>query len=159
MSTNVRPSPTELDMYVQSVVRASRALVAIAARSLADVEDVTLPQYRALVVLAAEGSVTASVLAERLGVHVSTVTRLVDRLVDRDLVRRSRSARSGREVDIRLAPAGTRLLRGVTRRRIAEIRSVVDQMTVTDRRSLIRGLDRFSDAAGERADRDWALGW
>jgi len=41
---------------VDTVLAASRALVAVAARSLAAAGDeVTLPQYRALVVLAARG--------------------------------------------------------------------------------------------------------
>lgn len=44
------------DELVDTVLAASRALVAVAARSLAAAGDeVTLPQYRALVVLAAAG--------------------------------------------------------------------------------------------------------
>jgi DNA-binding MarR family transcriptional regulator len=142
-----------------AVLRASRALVAIAARSLADLNDVTLPQYRALVVLAAQGPVTAGVLARHLSVHVSTVTRLVDRLVARGLVQRQRSVRNRREVEIRLSGRGTRLLRGVTRRRADEITAVLHRMPAAARALLIDGLDGFSDAAGERADQDWALGW
>ena len=41
---------------VEAVLGASRVLVAVAARSLADVaEEVTVQQYRALVVLASQG--------------------------------------------------------------------------------------------------------
>jgi hypothetical protein len=44
------------DELVDTVLAASRALVAVAARSLAAAGDeVTLPQYRALIVLAAAG--------------------------------------------------------------------------------------------------------
>jgi hypothetical protein len=44
------------DELVDTVLAASRALVAVAARSLAAAGDeVTLPQYRALVVLSARG--------------------------------------------------------------------------------------------------------
>ena len=44
------------DQLVDAVLSASRVLVAIAARSLADVgEEVTLTQYRSLVVLASRG--------------------------------------------------------------------------------------------------------
>ena len=50
---NAQVAPDEL---VDTVLAASRALVAVAARSLAAAGDeVTLPQYRALVVLAARG--------------------------------------------------------------------------------------------------------
>ncbi len=48
-------APNE-DHLVDAVLSASRVLVAIAARSLADVgEEVTLTQYRSLVVLASRG--------------------------------------------------------------------------------------------------------
>ena len=50
------PAPAADDELVDTVLAASRALVAVAARSLAAAGDeVTLPQYRALVVLAAQG--------------------------------------------------------------------------------------------------------
>ena len=75
----------------EAVLTASRALVAVAARSLATAAatEVTLPQYRALVVLAAQGPLRVGDLAEALGIHPSTTTRLCDRLVERKLVRRA----------------------------------------------------------------------
>ena len=49
------------------MLRASRVLVAIAARSLAEAgEDVTLTQYRSLVVLASRGPQRVAELAEVL---------------------------------------------------------------------------------------------
>ena len=46
----------EFEKVVELVMRASRALVAVASRSIAAVDDtVTLPQFRALVVLDARG--------------------------------------------------------------------------------------------------------
>ncbi len=72
-------------------------LVSVAARSLAGVTDkVTLPQYRALVVLAAVGPRTRA-LAEVLGVHSSTLTRLCDRLVNKDLITRGESPTNRRK--------------------------------------------------------------
>jgi hypothetical protein len=56
-----------LHAMVDAALTASRALVGISARSLAAIEsDVTLPQYRALVVLAERGEQTVSSLAEAL---------------------------------------------------------------------------------------------
>ena len=49
------------------MLRASRVLVAVAVRSLAAVDhDVTLPQYRALVVLASRGPQRPTELADAL---------------------------------------------------------------------------------------------
>ena len=52
---------------------ASRALVGVAARSLAGVDDITLPQFRALVVLTGGIPVTVGDLATTLDIHRSTL--------------------------------------------------------------------------------------
>lgn len=57
----------------KAVLAASRALVGVAVRSLDGIEDsITLPQYRALVVLASRGEQNVGVLAEALEIHPST---------------------------------------------------------------------------------------
>jgi hypothetical protein len=56
MHASSKGSVAEHDAMVDAVLSASRVLVAIAARSLADAgEEVTLTQYRSLVVLASRG--------------------------------------------------------------------------------------------------------
>src|SRR4051794_17698243 len=71
-----------LDAVTDAVLLASRVLVAVAARSLAEVtDDVTLPQFRALVVLASQGPQLIGSLAEQLDVNPSTASRLSERLV------------------------------------------------------------------------------
>src|SRR6478752_7382452 len=105
-----------------AVLAASRALVGVAARSLAETEDtVTLVQYRALVLLAARGATNVGTLADALAVHQSTATRLCDRLVKRGLVERSTAPQSRREVVVTLTRTGHALLRSVTTKRRAEI--------------------------------------
>src|ERR1700758_166207 len=70
---------------------------ALAARSLAAAGDeVTLPQYRALVVLAARGPQGTAELAAVLAVTPSTVTRMCDQLVRQGLIRRHRPAEQPR---------------------------------------------------------------
>ena len=74
---------------VDAVLSASRVLVAVAARSLADVaEEVTLTQYRTLIVLASRGPQNLAGLAEAVGVTPATATRMCDRLVTKGLIRR-----------------------------------------------------------------------
>jgi DNA-binding MarR family transcriptional regulator len=145
---------------VDAVLAASRALVAVAARSVAEVDDtVTLPQYRVLVVLASRGPQPVGVLADELGVHASTATRMCDRLVRRDLIRREVSSTSRRQVEIRLAPAGRRLLGRVTAARRVAIGDIVDRVPAELRPALVTALTAFSDAAGEVPDQAWAVGW
>src|SRR5438132_13258844 len=84
-----RTDRSAIDDVVDGVLRASRVLVAVAARSLVGVDrDVTLPQFRALVVLASRGPLNPGAFADALGVHVSTATRMCDRLVAKGRMRR-----------------------------------------------------------------------
>ncbi|MCZ9336179.1 MarR family transcriptional regulator, partial [Streptomyces sp. TRM76130] len=72
----------DVDAVTQAVLTASRLLVAVSARSLAEVEErVTLPQFRMLVVLATRGATKLVTLAEQLQVAPSTAMRMVDRLI------------------------------------------------------------------------------
>ena len=103
---------------MDTVLAASRALVAVAARSLAAAGDeVTLPQYRALVVLAARGPQGTAELAAALAVNPSTTTRMCDRLVRKRLIRRYRQPGDRRAIRIALTAAGRDLVVEVTRQR------------------------------------------
>jgi DNA-binding MarR family transcriptional regulator len=144
---------------VDAVLRASRVLVAVAVRSLAAVDsDVTLPQYRALVVLASRGAQRPTVLAEALALHPSTITRLCDRLVAKRLVQRATSPTNRREVTIVLTPKGRRLVDSVTQERRAEIAQIVARVPARERTTLIHALHALGAAADEPADSDWFLG-
>lgn len=142
-----------------AVLRASRALVGVAARSLAQVEDqVTLPQYRALVVLAARGSLRPVDLATVLEVSPSTATRMCDRLVRKGLIDRSHRVSDRREVELTLSDAGRKLIREVTSRRRREIQRIVARLPDRARSQLVAALQGFGEAAGETPDSAWTLG-
>ncbi len=139
---------------------ASRVLVAVAARSLADVaEEVTVQQYRALVVLASQGPQRVLSLAEALAVTPSTATRMCDRLVRKGLVRRRTDRNDRRQVRVALTPAGRELVDTVTERRRLEITELVASIDPAARGVLASGLRQLSEAAGEVPDQDWASGW
>ena len=145
---------------VDAFVAASRALVAVAARSLADLaEDVTLAQYRALVVLRTRGAQRPADLAEWLQVTPSTASRMVERLVRRRLVRRVRSTHDRRMVKVHLTESGHKLVDEVIDRRRAEIERILGQMPVRGRKTVTAALRAFAEAAGEAPEPDWALGW
>jgi DNA-binding MarR family transcriptional regulator len=156
-----RRSPIDEDRdLVDAFVSASRALVAVAARSLSDLgEEVTLPQYRALVVLSTRGPQRAADLAASLDVTPSTGSRMIERLVRKHLVRRVRATDDRRTVRVHLTPAGRETVARVTERRRAEIVRILEQMPVRGRRTLTTALRTFAAAAGEAPEQDWALGW
>jgi DNA-binding MarR family transcriptional regulator len=153
-------SGTSPDALVDGLVSASRAMVALAARSLAGLDaEVTLPQYRALVVLAARGPQRSVDISAELGVNPSTGTRMCDRLVRKGLIRRTRVAGDRRVVRLTLTPAGRDLVTEVTRRRRADIARLVGSIPREAHAGLVHGLKAFTAASGELSDDEWWLGW
>lgn len=160
LSTTHDSSPPVVTAVTDAVLTASRALVAVAARSLASIDtEVTLPQYRALVVLASGGPQPVGQLADALGVHASTATRLCDRLVSKKLVRRTISRDNRRETTISLSDSGRRIVDEVTAIRRVEIGRIVGRIPAELRGPTVVALSAFSDAAGEVGDGAWKLGW
>jgi DNA-binding MarR family transcriptional regulator len=145
---------------LDAVVTASRVLVAMAARSLAEFgEEVTLTQYRSLVVLAARGPQGVAALAEAVAVTPPTASRLVDRLVRKGLVRRRRDRHDRRQVRIGLTDAGRRLVDLVTERRRVDIAELLKSIPPEVQRAMVAGLQRLAEAAGEAPEQDWSTGW
>ncbi|QXC59651.1 MarR family transcriptional regulator [Aquihabitans sp. G128] len=151
---------SRVDEIIDVVLSASRALVAIAARSLAGVdEEVTLPEYRAVVVLCAKGAMTMGELAGELGSSPSTATRLCDRLVAKGLIERQVRAENRREVEVAVAAPGRRLVDEVTGLRRVEIERIVANISPRERSAVVRAMRTFGAAAGEAPDEAWATGW
>src|SRR4051812_41175800 len=152
-----RSQPEEVRDIVMS---GTRALVGIAARSLAGIsEDVSLPQYRVLVLLDGRGPLAMSDLASSLDVNPSTVTRVCDLLVEKKLIRRKQAPNNRRMVCAELSARGRRLVEQVMTHREALIDDALAKMPPEAQRRLGRGLAEFAVAAGEVADHAWTLGW
>jgi DNA-binding MarR family transcriptional regulator len=140
----------DVDAVAGAVLRVSRLLVAVSARSLAAVEErVTLPQFRMLVVLASAGETKLVTLAERLAVNPSTAMRMVDRLTAAGLTDRRVNPVNRRETLLRLTKAGRQIVDDVTARRRAEIASIVTRMPAAQRGGLVAALRAFSEAGQE----------
>ena len=143
------------DELVSAVLTASRVLVAVSARSLAQVEErVTLTQFRALVVLSGgEGRTNLNRLADALAVTPSTALRTVDRLVAAGLATRQENAENRREVLLGLTVDGQRIVRDVTSTRREEIAAILAADVGPETRRAGRGLPRVRGGR-RRARRD-----
>jgi DNA-binding MarR family transcriptional regulator len=146
----------ELADLAGAFVTASRALVAIAIRSIeAAPVSVTLAQHRVLVVLAAEGPQSIGALAQQLAVNPSNATRVCDRLQRLDLVRRSRSASDGRAVHVTITSTGRKLVDAVTEHRRREVAAVLRELSPPQVATIVEALTDFNRAAHERAESEW----
>ena len=120
------PAAEDTDDLVTALLTASRVLVGVSARSLAQVEEtVTLTQFRTLVVLDGHGEINLNRLAELLDVNSSTAMRMIDRLLSADLVTRRDNPANRREVLLGLTGAGQRTVSQATARRRREITRIV----------------------------------
>ena len=128
-------------------------MVALAARSLTRVDgEVTLQQCRTLVVLETFGPQPSAEVARRLEVAPSTVTRMCDRLVRRELVRRFHREDDRRLVCLGLTERGRDLVGEIMRARRDEIADLVGAAGIAASAATVRVLLAFTEAVGEVPD-------
>jgi DNA-binding MarR family transcriptional regulator len=144
-----------------AVLAASRVLVALSAESIGTVEDVVdLTQFRALVVMASSTSVSLGELADACRIHLSSASRLCDKLVAKGLVSRAEAPADRRVLTLTLAPDGRRLVQRVMRRRRQDVIRILGKLAPDHRAELVRAFRDFAEAGGETPDQDlWAIGW
>jgi DNA-binding MarR family transcriptional regulator len=150
------------DDQVEAVLSASRVLVAVSAASVAAVDDtVTLPQLRALIAVASRGTMNSAALAEALGVHASSVTRICDRLVGAGLLDRREDPVDRRHLQLDLTTTGRQLVDAIMRRRRASIKGILSNIPAADREAMASTFERFAAAAGgePRHSDLWTMGW
>lgn len=141
-----------IDAITDALLTASRLLVAISARSIADVDEtLTIPQFRTLVILSNRGPVKLATLAGLLDVQPSTTGRMVERLVAAGLLDRRQNPDSRRELVVDLTARGREVVTAVTAVRRTALADVVAQMPRADRHGLVRALSAFTRAGGEPA--------
>jgi DNA-binding MarR family transcriptional regulator len=112
--------------------------------ALAHVE-LSLPQYRVLVILA-KGSAAASALASRLAVSPPSVTALVGGLVSRGLVERQSVSGDRRRVDHVLTAAGRRVLADADAAVSLRLQEVAGYLPLAERMRAVAGLHLWHKA-------------
>jgi DNA-binding MarR family transcriptional regulator len=114
--------PAALDL-MDTLVQSSFTVIALLTRAAAE-HDLSLTQLRGLAILR-DREPTMAELASYLGLERSSVSGLIDRAVNRGLVRRDASTEDGRAVRVSLTPDGHRLAAVLT----AEIGGLITPMT------------------------------
>lgn len=122
--------------------------------------DVSLGEWRAIALIAADPTLTLNRLSRRAGLDKAQMSRVVTKLTERGLV--SRTTGSGRTSQLALTEEGTRVYRGLittANARDVEFLGVLDDEEAA---TLLRALDKLAEAAlavelrerGTVADRD-----
>jgi len=106
------------------------------------------PRTSALSVIVFRGPVTMSALAEAEQVRPPTMTRLVDGLERRGLVRRVSHAADGRVQLVEATAAGKRLLNTGRARRVARLMRDIAHLAGEDQRVLARAAEIMESLRG-----------
>ena len=136
--------------YLDTLQSAARIFGAITAESIARVgEGVTLPQLRVLVLASQPGQLNATGVAKALDVHLSSASRICDRLVQAGLLHRRDLPQDRRNVELTLTPAGERLLTSVNAHRRDVFTRILRRMDGPEQEALADALSKFVAAAEE----------
>lgn len=146
-------SDTTIEEDVEVVIRAARVVSAVVAQSIAQTGDVvSMPQLRALVLIATRPEVNASAVAAALGIHLSNASRLCDRLVSEGLIDRRDSAADRRNLQLSLTPNGSSLIESIMDHRRSAFREILQKMPPNRRALLKNALVEFAETADEPPD-------
>ncbi|MBU9764022.1 MarR family transcriptional regulator [Mycobacterium sp. TNTM28] len=140
---------------IDAVMRASRALVGIAAASVAEVDDlVTLPQLRVLMMITTRGPLNLGAVAAGLDTGAPNASRICDRLLKAGFLHRQNDPNDRRSVTLTLTAEGRSIVNRVNRHRRTAVRKVLRGLSVDDRDRVTSALDAFAEAAGEPFEPD-----
>ncbi|MFN8075374.1 MAG: MarR family transcriptional regulator [Kineosporiaceae bacterium] len=149
----VQPHPENLADVALLVDGATEVLALLWGRMADDVpQRVSLPQLRALMIIARNQGIKLTALGEAMDALPSSASRLCDRLVAAGLIEREVNAADRREVRLSLTGEGGRLLEHLARARRRYLGEVIAQMPPAARQALVQGLTEFTRAAARTDD-------
>lgn len=109
--------------------------------------DITLVRLEVLSLLGEFGRLSIGEVAARSGIHPSTMTRVVDALEKRKLVRRSAGRRDRRSVMIEISAAGKRELREASLAQRRLVLDAIESLSPADRDQLFAAVPLLLRAA------------
>ena len=112
---------------------------------------ITMPQAKLLYLLGASGDRHMSDLVARLGVSLSTVSGLVDRIVDQGLAHRREDVVDRRQVVVGLTPAGAAFIDRFRELNNRQVRALLDHVADEDLERVRLGLAAMNRAADRLA--------
>ncbi len=115
---------------------------------------ISMPQAKTLYLIASAGELHMSELVARLGVSLSTVSGLVDRLVDAGWAARRDDPADRRQVMVAITPAGAEFLDRFREIGSHQFRRLLERLDEPELGSVARGLAALRRAADALAAED-----
>jgi len=108
---------------------------------------ITFQQYLTLNILIKKGKCMVSDLSKNLGVALSTMTELVNRLAKKQFVKKIKDLRDRRIVWINLTEKGAKIIQEINEKKQRYILNILEKLTEKERKLLIDILERVSQVA------------
>jgi DNA-binding MarR family transcriptional regulator len=124
-------------------------------RTFSDFEF-TLPLMATLLLLEEERELTIKQIAELLGRSVSTTSRLVDQLVERDLISRREDEHDRRMKRVAITENGRKLISVLEQRRAEAQIDVMEYLSAGERAEVARGMALLAEASLRRSRNEHA---
>jgi len=148
----IQIEPTERDAAIEAVIAGYEALM----HSLSELHApefleiaITMPQAKLLYLLGASGDLHMSDLVARLGVSLSTVSGLVDRIVDQDLASRREDPIDRRQVVVGLTDRGKAFIERFRDLNAVQMRALLDVIEDDELDSVRQALTALARAADQ----------
>jgi DNA-binding MarR family transcriptional regulator len=148
-------SKATADRAADAALSAANVMMRVAARSVSEVEDqVTTPQLRVLMMIAASGPQNLGAVAVELGVHPSNATRTCEKLVRAGMIVRKDDPSDRRFISVDLTQSGSKLVNHVLDQRRRQMAEVLANMSDDEQVSVAEAFEAFAKAAGDEPIHD-----
>ena len=134
----------------EALLAFARIAMDASVRAADDMGALSPVQLRALTALQEYGPSNLALLAEEMGVTVSTASRLVDRLVGAEWVHRRQASHNRREISLTLTSQGTSLLRRYDDERLGRLQDYLTRLAPDRQGVVVAALEEFVEGARGR---------
>jgi DNA-binding MarR family transcriptional regulator len=135
-----------IERVIQQSVEVWRCLHSGQAQAWLNV-DLTMPQLKTLVCVAQSGDATSGQIARGLGVSLSTVTGIVDRLSEQGLVTRREDPEDRRITRVQATPTARELVERLLRYRDERLTSLLASLSPDELATVERAFNYLARAA------------
>ncbi len=115
--------------------------------------DITAAQAYTLLALGEQGPMTMNELAAEMRLHGTTMTRMVDALVEKGLAQRAQAPEDRRIVRVGLSPRGLQTVEDIQRCKLQFFEAAFAGLTDPERDSILASLRRLTAVAEEMGAR------
>lgn len=145
MTSKPRVTTDEQAAALKLWVVLSRAHEAVAELAKRDVErgELSLTEFAVMEALLHKGDLTAGEVSKRVLLRSGSLTYVIDKLVERDLIRRKVCDADKRRTYLQLTAAGNALMRRIWPGHAAAIELATSGLTLTEKRTVARLLKKM----------------